>query len=199
MHRRMERAPRPTAQILRTLVRTRAQMLASTVLTCSGPTSAADLTGADLSRVNLIRAQFNMANLSGARFLLANLSGATFFLANLSRANLNGANLSEASLRDANLSEASLMVANLSEANLSRGNLGGADLSKADLSRSDLRGANLHGLPMLLDSLRRRGFFRSDGTRTVHHGGPSTIGIDTLFRSKGKIPEVFLRGCGVPE
>ena len=37
------------------------------------------------------------------------------------------------------------------------------------------------------------------GLETVHHGGPSTIGIDTLFRSKGKIPEVFLRGCGVPE
>jgi hypothetical protein len=30
------------------------------------------------------------------------------------------------------------------------------------------------------------------------HKGPSTIGIDTLFRSAGRIPEVFLRGCGVP-
>lgn len=29
--------------------------------------------------------------------------------------------------------------------------------------------------------------------------GPSTIGIDTLFLSGGNIPEVFLRGCGVPE
>ena len=29
--------------------------------------------------------------------------------------------------------------------------------------------------------------------------GPSTVGIDTLFRSGGKIPEAFLRGCGVPE
>jgi TIR domain len=28
---------------------------------------------------------------------------------------------------------------------------------------------------------------------------PSTIGTDTLFRSKGQIPDVFLRGCGVPE
>jgi hypothetical protein len=33
----------------------------------------------------------------------------------------------------------------------------------------------------------------------VRHRGESTIGIDTLFISKGKIPEVFLRGCGVPE
>jgi hypothetical protein len=29
--------------------------------------------------------------------------------------------------------------------------------------------------------------------------GPSTIGIDTIYRSKGKIPEGFLRGAGVPE
>jgi len=31
------------------------------------------------------------------------------------------------------------------------------------------------------------------------HFSPSTIGVDTLYISKGKIPEVFLRGCGVPE
>jgi hypothetical protein len=33
----------------------------------------------------------------------------------------------------------------------------------------------------------------------VEHGGPSTIGIDTLYLSQGNIPEVFLRGAGVPE
>ena len=37
------------------------------------------------------------------------------------------------------------------------------------------------------------------GLETVHHSGPSTIGINTLFLSGGKIPETFLRGCGVPE
>jgi hypothetical protein len=37
------------------------------------------------------------------------------------------------------------------------------------------------------------------GLETVIHDGPSTIGIDTLYNSQGKIPEVFLRGCGVPE
>ena len=28
---------------------------------------------------------------------------------------------------------------------------------------------------------------------------PSTIGIDTIYKSRGKIPVEFLRGCGVPE
>ena len=31
------------------------------------------------------------------------------------------------------------------------------------------------------------------------HTGPSSIGIDTIYKSQGQIPEVFLRGCGVPE
>ncbi len=37
------------------------------------------------------------------------------------------------------------------------------------------------------------------GLETVRHEFPSTIGIDTIYNSKGNIPGVFLRGCGVPE
>jgi hypothetical protein len=33
----------------------------------------------------------------------------------------------------------------------------------------------------------------------VIHQGPSIIGIDTIYRSGGNIPEVFLRGAGVSE
>jgi TIR domain len=34
---------------------------------------------------------------------------------------------------------------------------------------------------------------------SVLHRLSSTIGIDTIYKSGGKIPEVFLRGCGAPE
>ncbi|MGO8813874.1 MAG: toll/interleukin-1 receptor domain-containing protein [Terriglobia bacterium] len=34
---------------------------------------------------------------------------------------------------------------------------------------------------------------------TVQHYGPSTIGLDTIYKFKGSITEVFLRGAGVPE
>jgi hypothetical protein len=37
------------------------------------------------------------------------------------------------------------------------------------------------------------------GLETVSHVGPSSIGIDTIYKSKGKIPHSFLRGAGVPE
>ena len=33
----------------------------------------------------------------------------------------------------------------------------------------------------------------------MRHVGPSTVGIDTIYKSGGKIPEAFLRGCGVPD
>jgi hypothetical protein len=36
-----------------------------------------------------------------------------------------------------------------------------------------------------------------NGLDSVRHEGPSTLGTDTLFRSKGRIPETFLRGCGL--
>jgi TIR domain len=37
------------------------------------------------------------------------------------------------------------------------------------------------------------------GLETAFHESPSIIDIDTLYRSQGEIPEVFLHGAGVPE
>src|SRR5207249_1951501 len=37
------------------------------------------------------------------------------------------------------------------------------------------------------------------GLETITHRGPLSIGIDTLYRSEGQIPESFLRKAGVPE
>jgi len=37
------------------------------------------------------------------------------------------------------------------------------------------------------------------GLNLVHHEGPSSIGIDTIVRSKGQISEKFFRGAGVSD
>ena len=37
------------------------------------------------------------------------------------------------------------------------------------------------------------------GLDTVAHFGPSAIGLETIYASRGEIPEVFLRGAGVPD
>jgi glutathione S-transferase len=75
--------------------------------------SAANLSGADLSRAYLSEADLSGAYLSGANLSRADLSGAYLSRANLSRANLSGAYLS-----GANLSRADLLGANLSRAKI---------------------------------------------------------------------------------
>jgi TIR domain/Pentapeptide repeats (8 copies) len=114
----------------------------------------------------------------------ADLNGANFYAADLSRANLRGADLSGA---------------NFYEADLSGANLCAADLKRANLRGAHLSGADLGGALCYLTVFAAVDLSVAKGLNSVRHGGPSTIGIDTLFRSKGKIPEVFLRGCGVPD
>ena len=113
------------------------------------------LTGVDLSKANLWKAQFPWSDLEGANFRFANLTGANLSRVNLKRASLRGAELSGADLTRANLTVADLTRADLTNANLRGANLSGATLSganlrranleDADLTRADLSGAGLSG------------------------------------------------------
>lgn len=92
------------------------------------------------------------------------------------------------------LSRADLIRANLSGADLRRANLGEAILSQATLIGTHLSGANV-GWTIFADI----DLSTVKGLETVRHYAPSTIGIDTIYKSRGNIPEVFLRRAGVPE
>ena len=46
---------------------------------------------------------------------------------------------------------------------------------------------------------RRVDLSHTRGLETIVHDGPSTIGIDTLLRSRGKVPLGFLLGTGIPK
>jgi hypothetical protein len=74
-----------------------------------------------------------------------------------------------------------------------------ANLGRADLSRAFLGGANLAKAVTWSTTFADTDLSHVRGLERVLHVGPSTIGIDTIYKSKGNIPEVFLRGCGVPE
>jgi hypothetical protein len=130
---------------------------------------------------------------------IPNLGGGRLRSADLSGANLNGTNLGGANLSGADLSGANLLVATLRGANLTRANLTRADLSSADLSVADLSGADLSDAICGHTVFADVDLSEVNGLESIGHFAPSTVGIDTLFRSKGKIPEAFLRGCGVPE
>ena len=126
------------------------------------------------------------------------------FRANFSGAYLVGEDLFRVDLAEANLTEANLHKADLSGADLGGADLRGADLTGADLAFANLRGADLGGVNLTDAIVGWSAFGDVDlstvrGLETVTHDGPSTIGIDTIFRSKGNIPEIFLRGAGVPD
>jgi hypothetical protein len=148
-------------------------------------------------------------DLSSVKLRLAVLSDANFSRTDLSGADLKGATLKGATLKGATLKGLPLDEANLSEANLIRATLSGADLSGADLSGAKLNvtklnGANINDANLSEAEVGATTFGHNDlslvrGLDTVIHLGPSTIGIDTIYRSQGKIPDIFLRGCGAPE
>jgi hypothetical protein len=149
----------------------------------------ADLSGAHLSGARLDRMNFTKADLSGAYLDRANLDGARLDRADLAGSDLSGACLDRANLAGANLSMANLDRANLHGVYLVTTNLSGADLHEADLGKA------LIGLTIFAHA----DLSTVQGLETVQHSRPSIIGIDTLYRSHGNIPEVSLRGAGVPE
>lgn len=156
-----------------------------------------------------IAPKLEKANLQGIE-----LNGSDLRQADIRFSNLGEADLSEAILNGADLSLAILIKANLSGADLIKAVLFGAILRRANLNRAYLSWANLSGATLIHSNLSGTLFERAIigptvfgnvdlsgaiGLENVRHGGPSTIGIDTIYASRGKIPEVLLRGCGVPE
>ena len=187
-----------------------------------------DLLGADLRDANLEQVNFSYAILSRANLSGANLNLARCYSARLKNATLQYAHLGQADLRAADLCGADLRKAVLHLANMRKTMLIGADLTNADLWLADLLGANLTDARLGLAMLVRANFSEAtlqgadfgastmantifgdvdlSGTRgleSVIHGGPSTIGIDTVYRSHANINkevfDFFLRGAGVPD
>ncbi len=127
------------------------------------------------------------------------LSHADLRGANLTAANLSNLKLSGTQMQKTNLRKASLFSVDLSGADLSRANLRQAHMESVNLSHADLRGANLERSIIAFGTFTNVDLSEVKGLESVFHQGASSIGTDTLFLSKGKIPEVFLRGCGLSD
>ena len=148
-----------------------------------------DLRQADLARANLTGAHLAGAYLDRARLVSAVLKNAKLFRAHMGSADLEGANLAGADLGGAHLGDASLIRANLRGALLRGTNFYGASLDKADLRNAQL-GRTIFG-NVDLSGVK--------GLQSVEHVEASTVGLDTYCKSKGKIPDSFLEGAGVPD
>ncbi len=163
----------------------------------------------DLSRTDLPSIDLIEANLRGTNLRETNLRGINLVRADLSGANLSGADLSEAHLISANLTGAKLTGAKLERAFLSSANLRAAKLTEAHLGGANLIGAiltstNLKGTNFIDAKLGSTIFVNVDlsvaqGLDSVEHHRPSSLSVDTIYRSKGRIPTAFLQGCGIPD
>jgi hypothetical protein len=131
-----------------------------------------------------IRPDLSEAFLIGGIF-----SGADFSFAELFRVDLLEAALDKANFSNANLVEAGLVNADLKGSDLFRANLAAASVQGADFNGAEI------GFTIFVDS----DLSQAIGLDNVFHHNRSSIGIDTIYLSQGEIPEVFLRGCGVPE
>jgi uncharacterized protein YjbI with pentapeptide repeats len=127
---------------------------------------------------------FSNAMLTGGSLEGAILDGALFI----------GTYILSAPLKDASLIAANLMGAKLVGTDLSGANLRGTNLANAYVNGADFSNATAEWT--VFGSMDLSG---AKGLEAVRHTGPSHIDIATLYKSKGDIPEVFLRGSGVPE
>jgi len=176
--------------------------------------NGANLASTNLASANLTGANLSFADLTDANLYFTDLRGARLQNADLQRAVLRNATLPRAVLLSADLRHAALRSADLVEADLTGANLGGADLTQANLTGSKLTDANLSNANLSYTSLRDAALpgailggtvfadadlKQAEGLDRCRHRGPGILDFRTLLKSGKSLPDVFLRGCGLPD
>lgn len=82
---------------------------------------------------------------------------------------------------------------------MSQADLNGAGLREADLREVDLSGSKLYEVVLDYTTFGNVNLSQTYGLETIRHSARSTIGIDTIYRSRAEVPESFLRGAGVSD
>lgn len=178
---------------------------------------------ADLSRTTLINTNLGgvrgyNANFTYAKFAAAKLGNADLSESNLKHTVISGVDASHATFAGADLTGA--WLTQIGEAARRRRDQSGwyhvverpcrfhsVDLENADLTDTTLNGVELHASQLRGANFTNATFTQNNltdvdlsvarGLESVHHKGPSEIGLATLFRSRD-VPASFLLGCGVP-
>lgn len=163
---------------------------------------------------NLALADLRNATLTNSDMSFANLLGAKLAGADCRWAVLNGAFLDFADMSSAQLYSTDLSYATLTHANLEGAQILSANLSYSDMTHASLRGAFLYGSIFRSTRLSGTSFSAASLAGTVfadvdlsdamnldeiNDEFPFTIGFDTLWKFKGRIPVDFLRSAGVAE
>lgn len=153
----------------------------------------------DLSDLNMRGARLGTMNLTAVNFQRSDLREVDFREAPLRWADLRRATLSWANLEWCDLREANLQYVDCRAARLLGGNLRSANLRDASFHSSDLRRVDLTDGILGHTTFADIDLGQVKGLESIRHDGPSYLDISTIFRSHGNIPDIFLRGAGVPD
>jgi hypothetical protein len=154
-----------------------------------------DLSGTELYKLNLEGANLNSTNLLDTSISDCNLSNINLNTARLERSTLFNVRLVEANLRGSMIFHTNFNLLS----NLEKAILANTQISNVKFYSTNLENTDFSNAVMWQNSFSNVDLSLAKGLESVGHLNSSTIGIDTLYKSAGKIPESFLRGCGVPD
>ena len=157
----------------------------------------ANLRGVDLSGARLSEARFRSADMSEAFLDGARIAGTSLERAILKRARLSNSWVFESDFRGAELQKVSLHRTMISETKLDDASFDGSVLGESTIERASLGGASFAHATFGGGVFADLDLSGALGLETAIHSSPSTVGVDTIYRSGGEIPDEFLRGCGV--
>ncbi len=148
----------------------------------------------DFSRANLEKAHFNNSEVINSCFRTVDASGADFENSRISYSEFIESKFIGSTFNKSNIEFSLFNLAVFEEAKLINSNIGICHFYRCNLLNTDISKAKIGYLTLCdLD------MSCMIGLESVKHRAPSTIGIDTLYESKGRIPESFLINAGVPE
>ncbi|EDL56123.1 toll/interleukin-1 receptor domain-containing protein [Gimesia maris] len=164
----------------------------------------ADFRNAYIEHAHFYNCQITKSNFEGATFDKANFGNADLMQVIFRKAQMKNVSFTSSSVVGTIFTDAKLINASFLSTSLRFCSLMGADLRNAEFSftglhDSSLNGANLNNAKLNDTTWNDINLSDIKGLETIQHSGPSSLGIDTLEKSKGKIPEIFFRGCGLSD
>lgn len=158
-----------------------------------------DLEGATLAGMDLFDYNLSLSNLRQASLQSASIYRSSFCLTDLSGANLEGVHAQYGNFGGACLEEARMNGCHLEDTNLACANLRAAHFQRAELFLANLYRTNFDRTVFGDTIFANVDLSTAMGLESALHVLPSTIGIDTLYRSGCGISDLLLRRFGVPE
>lgn len=153
-----------------------------------------NISGANLENLNLEGIKLDSVDISNTLINRCDLSYASFNNVIVFNATFRKTQLIATDFNKSNFSYVNLRYGSLEKANLKNSLIGGSKFYAVDLRETDFCDSR-----MGTNSFNNVDLSFAKGLGSVYHFDSSSIGIDTLYKSAGKISERFLRGCGIPD